>query len=428
MKRIEKNIEDIVNAGLCTGCGTCVGVCPTSAIEIIEHDDRYIPKLNKKKCNQCGICFEVCPGHSVDFKRLNLMIFNRESQDILMGNYINCYIGNAIDPNIRYNSASGGLVTALLIFAIEEGIIDGALVTKMSDENPLKPKVFIARTRDEIISASKSKYCPVAANIALREIQKEDGKFAVVGLPCHIHGIRKAEMINRKLRRKILLHFGLICHHSPTFLATTYLLQKMNLKRENVKKIDYRGEGWPGGMSITSKNGTKKFIQEFSPFYWGYVFNSYFFPMRCILCNDKICELSDFSFGDAWHLSNNRIGESIVISRNKMSEELLQKAAISNEIEIKEINRDQILESQGLEFVKRQHKTRTLLFKKLGKKVPIYNQKLPDSKTLDYFKPLLLYLNAYISSKRHLWNLIDVFPSLLAYVKRLQLPKNNKDL
>lgn len=26
----------------------------------------------------------------------------------------------------------------------------------------------------------------------------------------------------------------------------------------------------------------------------------YFIPQRCILCNDKVCELSDISFGDAW--------------------------------------------------------------------------------------------------------------------------------
>jgi len=419
MQRIKKNILETINSGLCTGCGTCVGLCPNSAIYMSKVNDIYIPILNKKKCNQCGICFEVCPGHSVNFKKLNLMIFGREQQNTLMGNYINCYIGHVTDLNIRYNSASGGLITALLIFAIEEGIINGALVTKMNDARPLEPEVFIARTKDEIISASKSKYCPVPANIALKDILKENGRFATVGLPCHIHGIRKAEIINKKLAKKIVLHLGLICNHAPTFSATTYLLERMNLKEKDVKKIDYRGEGWPGGMSIILRNGGKKFVQEFNPFYWGHVFNSYFIPVRCILCMDKICELSDISFGDAWHLSDSKIGESISVSRSKTGEELLQKAAIKKKIEIKRINSKKILASQGLNLVKKQQKARILVFKKLGRRVPIYKGEVLESKTLDCVKALLLYLKAYISSKRYLWNLIDIYPSLLIRIKGL---------
>lgn len=59
------------------------------------------------------------------------------------------------------------MVSALLIFALEQGIIDGALVTKMSENNPLEPQPFIARTREEIISAAKSKYCPVRIRLPL---------------------------------------------------------------------------------------------------------------------------------------------------------------------------------------------------------------------------------------------------------------------
>ena len=419
MQRIKKTIEETLNAGLCTGCGTCVGLCPNSAIHMSKAKDRYIAKMNRKKCNQCGICFEVCPGHSVNFKKLNLAIFGREQQDILMGNYINCYIGHATDLNIRYNSASGGVITALLIFAIKEGIIDGALVTKMNEAHPLEPEVFIARTKDEIISASKSKYCPVPANIALKDILKENGRFATVGLPCHIHGIRKAEILDKKLAKKIVLHLGLICNHTPTFSATEYLLQKMKLKKEDIKKIDYRGKGWPGGMSIILANGKEKFVEQSNPFYWGHVFNSYFIPTRCILCNDKICELSDISFGDAWHLSNSRIGESIIVSRSKKSEELLEKAAIKKKIEIKKVSSKEIVESQGLDLVKRRQKARILIFKKLGKRLPVCNQEVFESKTSDYVKALSLYLRNYVSSKPHLWNLINIYPFLLARIKGL---------
>ena len=154
-----KTIGSVVKDGLCTGCGTCVGLCPEEAVEMtIDYSKGiYVPWLDEERCNQCGVCLAVCPGHAVDFKQLNLDIFGQEPKNILLGNYANCYTGYATDSKIRYDSASGGLVTILLIFALEEGMIDGALVTRMSEENPLEPEPFIARTKEEIISASKSK-------------------------------------------------------------------------------------------------------------------------------------------------------------------------------------------------------------------------------------------------------------------------------
>src|SRR4030043_382689 len=113
------------------------------------------------------------------------------------------------DEEIRRGSSSGGIVTQLLVYALEKGIIDGALVVRMKKDKPLEPEPFIARSREEIISASKSKYCPVAANVVLKAILSEKGRVAVVGLPCHINGIRKAESALPELKKKIVLHVGL---------------------------------------------------------------------------------------------------------------------------------------------------------------------------------------------------------------------------
>ena len=412
-------IGEVVKADLCTGCGTCVSLCPNGAIELVIDDKKgiYVPILNDATCNNCGTCYKVCPGHSVDFKDLNLEIFRKEPDDILIGNYTNCYIGHANDYEIRYNSAAGGLVTQLLIFALEEGIIDGALVTRMKKSNPLEPEPFIARTREEIIESSKSKYCPVPANIALNEIleSKEDEKFAVVGLPCHIHGIRKAELINEKLKEKIVLHLGILCSINRNFLATKYLLQKFNIKKEDVAKLDYRGEGWMGCMSITLKNGSKKL----SPYlvYWTHILRSYFVPIRCTLCSDQSCELADISLGDIWlpEFRDDKIGTSVIISRNKIGEQILQNAVLKRKIELTNIDRSKVVKSQkfSLLFKKSSLNARIFLFTLFGKSLPSYNQELLEPKFSAYLHAILLYLQIYISSKRHLWGLLGIFSFLL---------------
>ena len=417
-KIMNTTIEQVLKDELCTGCGTCSALCPEEAIELVINENKgiYVPKLDEEKCKACEICYKVCPGHTIDFKQLNLEIFGKESEDAFVGNYLNCYIGHATNRKIRYNSSSGGLVTQLLIFALEEGIIDGALVTRMKKDSPLEPEPFIARTKEELIEASKSKYCPVPVNIVLKEIlESEEGeKFAVVGLPCHIHGIRKAEQINKKVGEKIVLRVGIFCGHTPNFMATKFLLRQRNIKEEDIRKLNYRGEGWPGRMSIEFKNGNKKFIKYGE--YWDKGFGLYFFQNRCTLCCDGVCEFADVSFGDAWLpelRKDEAIGKSIIISRTKIGDEILQKCHTKKKIELNKVGVEKVIDSQRamLNFKKRDFQARVSVKSLFNKKVPNYTSKLLKPPVSDYLNVASFYFWLWISSK-HLWRLLDAHNSI----------------
>jgi coenzyme F420 hydrogenase subunit beta len=418
-----KTIWKVVENSLCTGCGTCVGICPLDAIEMeIEHKKGiYIPQLDEEECNQCGLCFDVCPGHSVDFRKLNQEIFGKEPEDVLLGNYINCYAGHATDYDIRYNSASGGLVTALLIYALEQGMIDGALVTRMKKDNPLEPEPFIARTKDEIIEAAKSKYCPVPANIDLREILHTEGKYAVVGLPCHIQGVRKAELINKKLKQRIVLHFGLLCSSNRTFLATEYMLRKAGINPQEVARFDYRGQGNLGQFVATLRNG-KRYSLPFLEYYVK-LLRSFFIPTRCTLCSDHSCELADISFGDIGfpEFQHDSIGISSIISRSEVGDRFLKQATSAGIIELSNISRDRLVESKiGAFHRKKKHLTgRRNLFGLQGKPVPNDTTKLLKSNLLSYIYAMVLYPEIYISRRRRLWGLIGSLSVLLRWGSRV---------
>ena len=433
----DETIVQVVKDGLCTGCGTCIALCPEEAIVLTINEKKgiYVPELNEEKCNSCGICLKVCPGYEVDFKELNLEIFGKEPEDVLIGNYLSCYIGHATDYNIRYNSSSGGLVTQLLIFALEEGIIDGALVTRMNQYSPLEPEVIIARTKEEIISAMGSKYCPVPANIGLKEIldSKEGEKFAVVGLPCHIHGIRKAEQINKKLREKIVLHLGLLCGHTANFMGTEFFLQKLNIRKEDVKKLDYRGKGWPGNISITLKDDREIVISRVGSerswslnLHYETAFHLHFFQKRCLVCCDGICELADISFGDTWMLPElvfgEKIGKSLIISRTEIGERLLQNATYKGIVELENIGYDKTVQSQEqMLLFHKNEKSRILLFKIFGKRIPRYNTRLLKPKITDYLTGMFYYFAANISQKRYLWSLLNAYTFVYQKIYLLSL-------
>lgn len=45
----------------CTGCGTCVDVCPSSAITLVDK----IAVINQAECAECGSCEAECPAEAI---------------------------------------------------------------------------------------------------------------------------------------------------------------------------------------------------------------------------------------------------------------------------------------------------------------------------------------------------------------------------
>jgi len=398
-------LSGIIEHGLCLGCGTCAGVCPTEAINMRMSDGLFLPQIDQEKCNGCQLCVRSCPGYSMDFRELRSKIFGEEPRSSAIGNYIQCYVGHSTNDPLRYNSTSGGLITQLLIFALEYNLIDGAIVTRMRSKNPLEPESFIARTADEIIEASKSKYCPVATNVCLKQILKEKGRFAMVGLPCHIHGIRKAETLFKVLNKRVVLRLGLLCSHTVDFAGISFLVEKLHLQKSDINKIAYRGRGWPGGMSIETNNASKIELPLVGDWhaYWP-LFSSFFFtPMRCTYCPDQAAELADISFGDAWlpELKNDKKGSSIIVSRTREGENLLSKALAAKAISIQRVSIDKVNQSQfvNLKFKKDDLPNRLYLANLMGKQTPIFNPVLsPDISIASALRNFYLYCNIKASS------------------------------
>lgn len=405
-------VMSVVKDGLCMGCGTCVGICPTNAI-VLRLDPNmgcYIPEVFESACRNCGKCLRVCPGQEMDFPAINEAIFKDKQPKSFLGHLIACYIGHTNDPNLRYRCASGGLITSLLIFALDHGVITGALVTRMNKEKPLEPEPFIARTKEEIIEASKSKYCPVPANIAIKEIinADKDEKFAVVGLPCHIHGIRKAEMNDASLQKKIVLHIGIMCSHTDSFLATEYILRSHNIQPEDVTSIDYRGCGWPGSMAIQLHEGKKCYI-PYRDFIWFHLMQ-YFMIHRCEYCFDGLNTLADLTFGDAWGLEVNDVqGTSLCLARTMIGDDLIKRACNKKITTTNRIPVGTIINTQGLLSEKRISHTiaNYRLGKFLGLNTPhcelTQTQKIDKLTYTHYLKSLVLSFNRNILSRRIFW-------------------------
>jgi len=402
----DNNVRRIKDAGFCTGCGMCAGVCPFGAIEIERnHRGTFLPAIDSKKCTGCMFCLKVCPAYLTDSEKLSDFVFGKTPDDTSIGNVINCYIGHSVEEKVRLNASSGGIVTSLLLFGIENQMVDGALVTKMRKDNPLEPEMIIARARMDVVESAGSKYCPTSMSMAIKTIRSQEGKFAVVGLPCQIEGIRKAEMLDEKLRDKIVIHIGLFCSHTVNFVGTDLLLQRMGIYGENIVGLRYRGRGWPGEMSIKLRNGNE--IRVPYRHFWNGLFGAFFFaPVCCTVCADATNELADLSVGDPWlpELRAGLEGESLVVVRTEIGQRYLDLARDHGYLHIQHIDSSAVKISQScnLIFKKRALGTRVHFLNSLNRTTYLVPSKSADWNARYCLSTFLVYLNIYASSNRYL--------------------------
>lgn len=262
-----RNIKKTLDADLCTGCGICEGACPTGAISTIVIKGNFRPRIDADKCVNCERCVKVCPGLGVNLIGLaDKYQSDASNYDKMVGRYEKCFTGHSNNNEIRFHSASGGMVSQFLIWLLENKKIDGAVVTEFDKESPLLVKTFIATTREDIISARSSKYAPVTLNRAAQDIKAAPGfRYVIVGLPCHIQGMRKLMDIDKKLREKVIGLFGIYCSCGRSFYLTEHVFKERGISKDKITYFQYRDEGCLGKMVVKVPEGDAITIRVKNP-------------------------------------------------------------------------------------------------------------------------------------------------------------------
>ena len=55
-----KNVSEMVEQYLCTGCCRCVAFCPNGYITV-KKGELGFPVPDVQKCDDCGACIKSCP-------------------------------------------------------------------------------------------------------------------------------------------------------------------------------------------------------------------------------------------------------------------------------------------------------------------------------------------------------------------------------
>jgi coenzyme F420 hydrogenase subunit beta len=379
-----------VDTGLCTMCGLCVAVCPVGALSLDQSEtDPHI--VFSDKCNGCGICHQICAGKDVPLIELDRFIFGRErdTKTELFGISRACYQAHATDPEIRERGSSGGVVTALLVYALEHKLISAATAVAFDKQQRWKAIPVLARTREEITDAAQSKNVVVPVNAALAEpaVKELSGPVGCVGLACHVHSLRKLQYRypGHFLSKKTAFIIGVHCGSAKPMSDNEYVLKThFGLRSlDEIKSLSYRkGKAADAYGEVVKTNGE---VIKAARYVW--ITPRTLVAPRCLLCWDWGAELSDVSVGDflgpAASGSEVHLGASTLIVRTQVGEQLVEGAVKEGYLKIYPTPVEPVLRANGLAGKKLGSAIALMAVKKYGLPCPDYQYEIEPMDPMD---------------------------------------------
>ncbi|NTV91152.1 MAG: 4Fe-4S dicluster domain-containing protein [Clostridiales bacterium] len=317
----KKDIGYVVDNRLCLSCGACATVCSKKSITFHETLGGYFyPEIEYSTCVQCGFCIDVCPGIHYIAQIHDIYLTNNNSNSI---NEV--LIGRAVDDHIYCNAQSGGVVTGLLKDMLQRHIIDAVLCAGMNYNSPPRGEALFITDLSNLLQAQKSKYVPVPLLENLRNYLKKYDKIAVVGLPCHMHGLELLKNVIPEIKNKISIRIGLICDRILTAKSIDFLAKQATEKQvSHIIFRDKRRSGYPGDPSVEATDGEIIMMKASDRM----VIKDFFTPVRCRLCLDKLNVSADIVCGDPHGMDGvDRLhGETLVFVRNDRGKQAIREA------------------------------------------------------------------------------------------------------
>lgn len=341
-------IQNIVDSGMCLGCGLCEAV--GSAKMQISDKGFYSPTSISTNTNN-KIIQRLCPGIRIENS-------NKGNTDV-WGHIEMVANAWAKDSLIRQSSSSGGVTSALAIYLLETKKVDAVLHVGCTEGDYLHNKLFVSRTRQDVLKRNASRYAPAAVFNEIFKIleSNKDERFVFIGKPCDIAAIRNLQKEYPQIKERILYCLAIFCAGMPSYNATEKAISTFNHKGTPIS-LRYRGDGWPGYFTVAYSDGsTFKMTYNDS---WGKILGRDL-GFRCKICADGIGLLADIASGDAWHTKDGypdfteSDGRNFCFVRTHKGKQIFEDAIKQGYIEDEELNVDDVKDMQRYQYNRRHY-------------------------------------------------------------------------
>ena len=319
---------EVQQRGICGRCGGCVAFCSAGEFNALSAGDDGTPVMpDESKCLHCGICYLICP----QVKALDRELRQKTGWKAPIGPLRQLVSARALSRKIRNVATDGGVVTALLAYALKKHIIQAAIVSRRA--GPFSREAMVAMNSEDLIEAAGShfeesktvrafgeRYTTFSPGVReVKSLGKRDlHRVALVGTPCQIFTIRKMKLLNVLPADAVVLTIGLFCMENFSFGAKTRraLEKKLSVKLGQIRKLNIKDD-----VIVTT---AKKEIIHI-PFA---VMDEFARP-ACFACEDFSNEYADISCGGV----GSPDGYTTVLMRTTAGETLYNRAREDRAIE-----------------------------------------------------------------------------------------------
>jgi coenzyme F420 hydrogenase subunit beta len=335
----------VIDADRCVQCGACIAACPTDSIGVNAANIPYLVKM----CTGCSLCWDFCPRGGLRYEATwpQAVEDERPAEDwrIVGGDPAPGLglVARKVAARVRDTSPlkaehaqDGGVVSAILIGALEAGLIDGAIIAREDPNEPWKGVPALVTTADEIRSAAGSFYNQTMALSALDLAAaglRPGSRVALVGTPCEIAGLRALQA--RSWRRgssavdAVVLSIALLCTKSFDYrkLMLESLRDERGVDLADVAKIDVIH----GRMIVTGVGGETLIDEPIKSFHGAAL-------KGCDECADFLGRGADISVGSV----GSEDGYSSVLVRTPSGEQFFD--LVTDHLELADLSRPEALE------------------------------------------------------------------------------------
>jgi coenzyme F420 hydrogenase subunit beta len=323
--------HEVVETNLCTGCAACVMACPRDVLDY-DHAETYHPfnvelSTAADDCvhgqRGCDICTRACPRFRDWEVECDTALFGRAREpEEVTGIRRGVFLARAADPAVLEAGQDGGLVSALLIWGLATGRIEGALTSRLSATRIWDGEPFLATTRQEVLEAAGSRYTYAANPLAMKEAERRGlRRLALVGMSCQasINGTLQARRVN-KYARRIELTLGLLCSKSFGYDGLRRVVtEEYGVPLEDVAKVNIKGrfQLWRRSTGEQVEIPLKQLAQATRE--------------GCKLCPDFAAEHADIATGGL----GQRDGWTLAVVRTARGEEWLTEAEAAGVVTVR---------------------------------------------------------------------------------------------
>lgn len=324
-------VERVLKGDLCSGCGLCAGISGgairmTSKAPGFARPTQVAPITHEAE----QTIAEACPGSHV------APWAPGPNRHPYWGPARETLTGFAEDEEVRHAGASGGALSALLIHALEAGLVDRVLHVEADPDAPTGNRLRWSRTRTEVLAGAGSRYAASSPLEFIDAALAEGGRFAFVGKPCDVSALRQLAQRDPRVDRHIPFKLSFYCGGLPSQAGADRVIRAMGLDPGEVVAFRYRGNGWPGLTVAETGSGAVGEMRYADS--WGQHLSREV-QFRCKICPDAVGAVADIACADAWYGEggypsfDEQEGRSLIQTRTEAGETLYRSAVAAGAVQ-----------------------------------------------------------------------------------------------